>query len=289
MLLNFDFSMLDSLEEKVSEILINPSTIETIDTAIFSYIKDKTNLFVFDENTNRKVPVYWVGSERSFQIKADPELRDENRSLIYPLVTIERTGVTKEKDFKGAFQANFPDKPGAKRTAVPIARRILQDKTNNFASATSSRLYNKDPNFPRTNKKIVYQTVYAPIPVYVKAAYSVTMITNYQIHMNTLITPFFTRTGQNSVTSVKADGHRYEVFIDGNFKTDNNVKSLEANERVFKTTIDFNVLGYLIGDGPNDERPKFSIYENVVEVKLPRENVITMTNNTTTKKSFYRE
>ena len=34
------------------------------------------------------------------------------------------------------------------------------------------------------------------------------------------------------------------------------------------------VLGYLIGEGANDDRPFYSIRENAVEVKIPREKAI---------------
>ena len=34
------------------------------------------------------------------------------------------------------------------------------------------------------------------------------------------------------------------------------------------------LLGYLIGEGPNRERPKLTLRENAVEVKIPREQVI---------------
>ena len=49
-----------------------------------------------------------------------------------------------------------------------------------------------------------------------------------------------------------------------------------------------------MGEGPNDEKPKVSIEENVVEVKIPRERVIVGDINTFLKKNdegkgFYRE
>ena len=34
------------------------------------------------------------------------------------------------------------------------------------------------------------------------------------------------------------------------------------------------VLGYIIGEGANQERPKIVIRENAVEIKIPRERVI---------------
>ena len=44
---------------------------------------------------------------------------------------------------------------------------------------------------------------------------------------------------------------------------------------MFETKINIKVLGYLIGDGINREKPQITIQENIVEVKISRERVIT--------------
>ena len=46
------------------------------------------------------------------------------------------------------------------------------------------------------------------------------------------------------------------------------------NARVFETLIQFEVLGYLIGDGPNAARPKVVRRQNAVDVQIPRERVV---------------
>ena len=47
-----------------------------------------------------------------------------------------------------------------------------------------------------------------------------------------------------------------------------------TDERMYKTEINFEVLGYIIGEGPNGERPKAIRRENAVDVKISRERVI---------------
>ena len=64
---------------------------------------------------------------------------------------------------------------------------------------------------------------------------------------------------------------------------------MDNEERRFETNVDIKVLGYLVGEGANDERPKFSIRENAVEVKIPRERVATEDENNLIKDGFYRE
>ena len=50
--------------------------------------------------------------------------------------------------------------------------------------------------------------------------------------------------------------------------------SLNEDERMFETKVSIKVLGYLIGDGPNRDKPQITIRENAVEVKISRERVI---------------
>jgi len=47
-----------------------------------------------------------------------------------------------------------------------------------------------------------------------------------------------------------------------------------TDERTYITNLSFEVIGYIIGEGPNGERPKIIRKENAVEVKIGREKVI---------------
>jgi len=72
---------------------------------------------------------------------------------------------------------------------------------------------------------------------------------------------------------LKRDGHLYEAFIEQNFAQSNNVANLGEDTRLFQTEINIKVLGYLIGEGKNDDRPIVRIDENVVEISFPQEMV----------------
>ena len=113
-----------------------------------------------------------------------------------------------------------------------------------------------------------------PMPVYVDISYKILLRSEYQQQMNEMTTPFITRTGGINHFILKKDGHRYEAFIQQDFSQDNNVSSLDTDERMYETTVEIKVLGYLIGEGKNQERPKVVIRENAVEVKIPKEQVI---------------
>ena len=116
--------------------------------------------------------------------------------------------------------------------------------------------------------------IYAPIPVWVKVEYSVKLRTEYQQQMNDLITPFATRTGNINSLLAKHNGHQYEVFIEGDYTQNDNMSNLAEEERSFDTTVKLKVLGFLLGDGENEEAPKVVTKETIVEVKLVRERSI---------------
>jgi hypothetical protein len=88
------------------------------------------------------------------------------------------------------------------------------------------------------------------------------------------MSPFITRTGQINYFHIRKDGHMYEGFIDEGFGLDNNAASLDEDARSYKTTIPLKVLGYVMGDGDNANRPKIVKSENAVEFRITRERVM---------------
>ena len=252
------------------EFPIVPSTLESIDEALFGYIDD-LDLKATTNKGWKKTPIIWTSAERSYQIKNDKDIRDGVGSLILPLITVERTSVVKDMSKKGVFWGNIDrNKEGG---SISFSRRINQDKTSNFANADSYRL-NKQLNFPRENKKVVYETMSMPMPTYIEISYMISLRTEYQQQMNELMTPFVTKTGAINYFVMRQNGHFYEGFIQGNFMAGNNLAGLGEEERKYETKIDIKVLGYLLGEGKNQETPKMVITENAVEVKIPREKVI---------------
>jgi len=287
---------------RTKEIPFMPSTLETIDYAIYNWLNEEMDLHTTTRDGFKKVPVIWAAAERAFQIKRDNKLRDQDGTLILPLITIERVSVSKDPARKGTAWANIPPVKDEKGGSITIARRIRQDKTANFANADSWRRTvdagGRERNFPKKdlfgrpieNKKIVYETITIPMPVYLDISYSINIKTEYQEQMNDITTPFMTRTGGINYFIAKRDGHRFESFIQAGFTQNNNAATMEAEYRNYETTIDIRTLGYIIGEGKNQERPKAVVRENAVEVKLPRERIIIGDiPEHIDKRGFYRE
>ena len=287
---NFDFAMLPvGSNLHLREIGMLASSIETIDYAIVSWLKDLELSATTNEGW-KKVPVLWQAPERAYQVKHEKSLRDDAGALKLPLVSIERTNITKDPTRKGGFQAHVYSKDKNGRTGrMVIAKQIVEDKTRNFATVGNVRAENftmgnepigidggfgaRQRNFPRINKKIVIRSLSIPIPVYVNIEYKILVRTEYQQQMNNLMMPFMTRTGQINSFVLRRNGHLYEAFIDQGFTHNNNIANPGEDERVFSSEISIRVLGYLIGEGESDDRPIVRVDENVVELTYPQEGI----------------
>ena len=259
-----------------NNIQISQSTFETIDTAVYNFVNGQLDIYTKTNNGLSKVPVLWLGAERAHQIKNNKDLRDKVGKLKLPLLTISRTGVSRDTDFRGSYRSYYPPDVGPEGGRVAITRIIRQDKTRNFAVASGTRTNTNTAlqrNFPRINKKVVIQTLSIPIPVYVNVDYKISIKTEYQQQMNELLAPFITRTGQINSFVMRRNGHVYEAFIDQGFTSNDNVATLNEDIRMFGSEINIKVLGYLIGEGDNDDRRIVRIDENVVELTFPRESV----------------
>jgi hypothetical protein len=275
-----------------------PSTIETIDAAIHNYIKE-LNLHAATNKGFAPVPVIWVGAERTFQIKNDLTLRDSEGLLKLPLLTIERKEIEKDPS-KSPLPTNVPDYGNG--GYIRVRRRIKQDKTSAFKNAqnlkksganldvgSSDKEYIFDRKLPsrlakmfdtspsHAKGKVVYETIYIPVPVYVNVKYEIHIRAEYQQQMNQLLTPFISgnRQGRNhKYFTLGQDNHMFEGFIENSFSNDNNAAKLDEEERIFNSIVNINILGYLIGSADNEDANVAKVYENVVDLKISRERVI---------------
>ncbi len=249
------------------------STLETIDSAMHKFIAETLDINCLTTTGYRKVPVVWSSAERTYQSKRDQRIRDRDGALVLPLITVERTGVVKDPSRKGTVFANIPPIDKVKGGSISVSRKINQEKTSNFANATSKKKRGQ-LNFPKKNDKVVYQTMTIPLPIYVTVQYDITLKTEYQEQMNQMMTPFITRPGGINYVIIEEGRLRYEAFIQEDFAHSNNISSFSNEERKFETKITIEVLGWLTGQDKNSLQPDYAVYENAVEIKIPRERIV---------------
>lgn len=261
---------------------LKPSTLEDIDAAVFEYINDTLNIFCDTNEGFQKVPVIFAGAERAYQIKNQQELRKNGRSLEYPIISIVRTSLTKNPQNKGRYGVYIPPyfdfyKKGG---AIPIARKVQQEKTRERANATAIRRHGQGTDttyqtFPFENEKIVYETLFIPTPTFVEMVYQIKLISNYQQQMNQMLSPLLSRFSTPAVFNMTHEGNTYEAFVEPDFGNESNNAGLDVNERVFKSTITIKVLGHIIGSDKNQETPTVSVVESAAEITIGRERTVT--------------
>jgi len=275
----------NDFSENIIDIPFSPSTIENIDFAVYNFINDTLNISVKTNDTFKKVPVRWVSPERSFLSKEEPR---KEGIFEFPVITIQRTGINKNPAKRGSVYANVPPVDDAQGGSITIAKRLVQQKTKEFANAYSKRTY-KQENFKFKNQKIVYEFLSIPQVVYINLGYTVNLKSNYQTQINTMTTPFITRPGAINYRVIKNNHHRYELFVGPNFTQADSVANLGDQERVFSTDVTFDVLGYLFGEEKNDKQPTIKVRESIVEYRFPRETVIFPSDGLTTPQKINKK
>jgi len=281
----------------VEEQIFMPSTLENIDFSVYDYFQN-LNISTYSNEGFRAVPVSWVGTERAINRKdrnwTDDETHvvksDDIGTVIYPAITIERKGLSKDRTKRGKLFSPLDRLRQIGQSDLTIARRISQKDTNKFATADAFRKSNdaNDKNFKRTNNKVVYETITIPAPTYMEINYEIECFTEYQQQMNDIITYLIDATNASNYVVLSRNGHSYEGFVDSDYAADNTISSLEDQERKFKMTINLRVLGYIHGAGPNESLPRITKTQNAVEVKIGRERVIFDIHNPTDDESFYK-
>jgi len=254
---------------------LKPSTIETIDLAMYDWVNKELDLFSETNKGWKKAPVVWVSHERSFAIKNDRDLRDRTGTFILPVITVERTGEEKNPSRKGSVWSNIIPPQDAQGGSYEVTRVINHEKTSQFANADSNLFNRNDKEFSlKENKKIVYETATIPLPVYVVFRYEIEIKTEFQQQMNQLLQPFMTTSGGINRFTIKRDGWHYEAFFQPDFSSENNGSNLDNEQRLFITKIQVEVLGKLVGEGLNRKQPFVAVRQNIVEVKIPRERIM---------------
>lgn len=253
------------------------SELEDIDFAFYKFVDENLNIRTRTNKGFKKVPVVWSGAERAHNIKDDNIKRDATGMIILPVIAIERTTVKKTDASRVIPYAMADPNHDLKGGFLTINKVIKQDKTSNFANADAHRRRSQ-LNFPLNrhtkNKKIVYETITIPIPIYVEVGYKIVVRTEYQEQMNDILTPFLRKSNAHKRVLIEHNSNKYEAFIKENYEMTNNISNYESNERKYETGIIVDVYGYLIGDGKNQAQPRVVRRENAVQIRFARERIL---------------
>ena len=266
--------------------VLRPSRLEDIDYALYNYLNDHLNIFTYSNSGFEKVPVVFSIGERAFQIKEDPNLRPNGRTLHYPIMAITKTGMTQDPTRKGRYGVNVPPYflANAGRVyegggSINVARAVDQERSRLYANAHSIRqsATRVNPNFqtfPGDNPEVVYETLSVPMPQFIDVSYTITLLSEYQQQMNEMLSPFIAEHSTPSVFNIFHEGNRYEAFIGTDFGVEGNAANMEIAERLFRSTVTITVQGYIIGSEKNQNSPNIVRTQSAARLQIQRERVI---------------
>jgi len=246
------------------------STLEDIDMSLYKFVDNVLDIQTTTNKGFNKVPVIWTGAERAQNVKNNKINRDAEGMIVLPVIAIERGAIVKDLEKKSLPFAALDPRGDIKRGLLTVNKVIKQDKTSNFAKADAHRQKGQ-LNYPiyrgKKNKKIVYETITIPVPIYVEIDYKINLRAEYQQQMNDMVVPFIRHTNGHRRAMLGHNGNTYEAFVEDSFASNNNIANYQQDEKKFETSLTVKVLGYLIGDGDNQSTPMVVRRENALREK----------------------
>ena len=88
-----------------------------------------------------------------------------------------------------------------------------------------------------------------------------------------MVAPLLGRPGNLNYIIINKNNHSYELFIEENFSQKDTKNNLSDVERLYETTVNLKVLGYLFGEGKNEKKNFISLKQNFDDVRI-REQIM---------------
>ena len=247
--------------------------IEDADVGIFNLFDQEIILQVEKtKNSLLRVPVIFASGEKWAILKKGSALRDNNDSLILPLVTIVRTGYTQDtnSDIVGRginqHQGELIIKrklDNSDREYQNVINRVGIKNQKNVSDAnslflSSERTINDLEDLgiiqqgglliPNRQKNVI-ETIVISSPQFFTAKYEITIWSQYTQHMNQMVeqivSSYLPQTQGWRVETNK--GYWFMAFVDGNsWQADQNFDEMTGAERIIKYKFSVDVQGYII-------------------------------------------
>jgi hypothetical protein len=246
---------------------LSPSTLETVDFALYNWLNEKLDIYTDSNEGRRKVPIIWITAERAFQVKDNKELREiDSQAIIYPAMVVERNSVSKTNANERVIPGNIFPQMDRKRGAFPLYRRVVKDKTQNFQNAAAKRYTEQT----QETFKLPFESIYIQ-------------------QLNEILLPFQRFTGGINQFLVEHENHKYEAFIEDDYSISSNASNLGGEEKKFDAEIKIKVLGYVTSDGINQNTPYVVSRESPAKIRFTRERSMLGEKNSSNDDGFFRQ
>lgn len=259
-----------------SDLVIPSCGIEDVDVALFNLFDKEIQPMVNGQDSAelKKVPIIFAAGEKWALLKRGKPIRDKNSTLILPLITIMRTGMSQGPEDVSGRGIN-------QQTGELVVRRRLDKSDRNYQNLlnksfiTSQNNVSVNPedsaivNQSITDRKVgesraslntragallasnlgnnIYETVVVPAPQFYTAAYQITIWTQYTQHMNQIIekivASYLPQAQSWKVTTSK--GYWFVASMEsGAFDIETNFDDMSSAERFIKCSFNLKVPAY---------------------------------------------
>lgn len=260
------------------EFTIPSCTIEDVDRALFKLFNADLDLFYKKDGAVVRVPVIFATGERFAILARNKPLRDDNDTLILPLISIARSTI--QKDMSRGTSTNQAAPVTIKRRLSeedPVYQRIINkealtnqdDRAHKSHKIGSSRGQGTQPgkiatrrNLPTTNSSYrsgklfskhgsnnIYEIFELPNVKYYTATYDITIWAQYTQEMNDIIMSFMNspHTGSKISFRIETDkGYYFVAYLDGDLTPGNNFDEFTDGERIVRYSFSMSVPAYIL-------------------------------------------
>lgn len=254
--------------------------IEDLDKAFFKTLRDEV-MFQVGEDPSRqqKVPIVFAIGEKWSMLKSGRALRDKNKTLILPLVTVRRTGIEQNKEDVTGRGMNQHVGQMTIRTKLDQRDRAYQNILNklgipNSEDAPGDRVFDENGSLTttragtRANELDVdvrqggllapklgmnaWQIITLPTPQFYSATYEITIWAQYTLHMNQMLERLmvsYLPTGNRTLKLTSDKGYWFVAYFDEGYASEDNADSSSGEELIRKYKLIVKVPGYIVESG----------------------------------------
>ena len=260
--------------------------IEDIDRAIYKLFNSDISFQVVSNNELSKIPVVFASGERFALTRRKDPIRDDNNAIILPIISIARGKVDFSQGQGGRGSAittrdqsgyiikkklfpsdrdyqNLINKAGIKNQDNVASRdnfmsQDISPGNNALPGTIATRRQTNGLKFSKSgglislsNKSLgnnIFEIIQIPYPTLVTVDYDVTFWTQYMTQMNEVQEAFLSSMlGQSEEFLIISEkGYEYVAKSGTSFSSNYNFENYTDSERIIKTTINFQVSGYLL-------------------------------------------
>jgi len=251
--------------------------LEDLDKAFFKVLRDGVAFQIGnDPSKQQRVPIVFAVGEKWSMLKSGRALRDKNKTLILPLVTVRRVGIEQGKEDITGRGMNQQVGQYTVRTKLDPRDRAYQNILNKLAlpnsvDAPGEREFDEEGSLTTTRDGTqanandadvrsggllapklgvnVWQIVTLPTPQFYTATFELTIWAQYTQHMNQMLERLmvsFLPTGRRTLRLETDKGYWFVAYFDEGYSSEDNADSSTGEELIRKYKLTVKVPGYIV-------------------------------------------